>query len=199
MERVGFNIEANNVIETLARIRSARPNVVFAFLPPGGTTRAFLRRFEEIGLAKDGIRLVGPQDLTGENVLIDMGEEVRGVITAGSYSSAAERPQNRDFVSAWTRAYGDKVLPDFMAVSAWDGMAAIFEVIRQSRGRISSESTMGILRNWKNPDSPRGPIAIDPATREVIQDLYIRRVEIRGGRAANIEIEKVPYRRGLSN
>ena len=86
-----------------------------------------------------------------------------------------------------------------MAVAAWDGMAAIFDVIRRTRGKFSSEQALEILRNWKGPDSPRGPVAIDPETREAVQDIYIRRVELRNGRPVNVELETVPYRRGLSN
>lgn len=195
----GFSPDSIDFVGPLLKIQSARPNVVFAFLLSGPPPRAFLKRFDELGLTRDGIRLVGPQDLAADSVLLDVGEEIRGLTTAGSYSSTAERPQNREFVAAWTRAFPDNTMPDFMAVAAWDGMAAIFDVIRKTQGRFSSEKALEILRNWKGPDSPRGPVAIDPVTREAVQDIYIRRVEFRGGRPVNVELEKMPYRPGLSN
>jgi branched-chain amino acid transport system substrate-binding protein len=197
VEHIGFSLDPD-FVAPLLKIKSARPNLVFAFLLSGPPPRALLKRFDELGLARDGIRLVGPQDLADDSVLSDMGEEIRGLTTAGSYSSAAERPQNREFVAAWNRAFPDKTMPDFMAVAAWDGMAAIFDVIRRTRGKFTSEQALEILRNWKGPDSPRGPVAIDPETREAVQDIYIRRVELRGGRPVNVELETVPYRRGLS-
>jgi branched-chain amino acid transport system substrate-binding protein len=195
----GFGFDSIDFVGPLLKIKSARPNLVFAFLLSGSPPRALLKRFDELGLARDGIRLVGPQDLADDSVLQDMGEEIRGLTTAGSYSSAAERPQNREFVAAWNRAFPDKTMPDFMAVAAWDGMAAIFDVIRRMQGKFTSEQALEILRNWKGPDSPRGPVAIDPVTREAVQDIYIRRVELRGGRPVNVELETVPYRKGLSN
>jgi branched-chain amino acid transport system substrate-binding protein len=169
---------------------------VFAFLLSGSQPRALLKRFGELGLAREGIRLVGPQDLASESVLQDMGEEIRGLTTAGSYSSEAERPSNREFVAAWTRTFADKSIPDFMAVAAWDGMAAIFDVIQKTKGQFSSEQALDILRNWKG-DSPRGRVEIDPVTREAMQDIYIRRVELHNGRPVNVELETVKYRKGL--
>jgi len=198
VERVALGSEVD-FVSPLLKMKAARPNVVFAFLLSGPPSRAFLRRYYELGFAREGIRLVGPQDLAADNVIADMGEEIRGLTTAGSYSSEAERPQNRAFVDAWMRAYSDKTPPDFMAVAAWDGMAAIFDLTRQTKGRFSGDQALDFLKQWKNPGSPRGPISIDPATREAIQDIYIRRVEIRNGRAVNVELETVPYRRGLLN
>jgi branched-chain amino acid transport system substrate-binding protein len=192
-------VEVTNVIDSLFKIKALRPDVVFAFIGPDFQSRALLRRFDEIGLARDGIRLVGSQDLVPDSALVEMGDEIRGLVTSGSYSSAAERPQNRDFVAAWMRLYNDRTLPDFTSVAAWDGMSAIFDVIKQRKGRATSDQAIEILKNWKNPNSPRGSISVDPVTREIIQDIYIRRVEFREGRPVNVEFETVPYKRALLN
>ena len=90
------------------------------------------------------------------------------------------------------QAYGDKSVPDFMAVGGWDGMAAIFDVIQQTRGAFDGDQAMAILKTWKNPESPRGPIEIDPATRDIVQTVYIRRVEERNGHLANVEFDSIP-------
>ena len=90
------------------------------------------------------------------------------------------------------RAYGADTPPDFMAVGGWDGMAAIFDVIKQTKGQFTGPQAMEILSHWKNPDSPRGPIEIDPATRDLVQNIYIRRTEDVGGHLANVEVDTMP-------
>ena len=115
-----------------------------------------------------------------------------GVVSAGNYSTATDRPANSAFLAAWSRAYGDKMAPDYIAVGGWDGMAAIFDVIKQTNGKFDADQAMKILANWKNPDSPRGPIAIDPATRDIVQNVYIRRVESVNGKLANVEFATIP-------
>jgi branched-chain amino acid transport system substrate-binding protein len=120
-----------------------------------------------------------------------MGSAPLGLVSSGNYSSAATRPQNQAFVAAWKKAYGETSVPDFMAVGGWDGMAAIYDVIKQTKGKFTGDEAMAILSHWQNPDSPRGPIAIDPATRDVVQNIYIRRTEETNGHLANVEIDTV--------
>jgi len=114
------------------------------------------------------------------------------IITAGSYSDFGERPANKTFVEAWHREYGAASRPNFMSVGGWDGMAAIFAAIKAQNGKIDAAKSMEILSSWQNPDSPRGPISIDPKTRDIVQNEYIRRVEKRGDVLANIEFETIP-------
>jgi branched-chain amino acid transport system substrate-binding protein len=118
-----------------------------------------------------------------------MGDAALGVVSASNYSAAAPRPQNKAYLTAWRAAYGDAILPNFFSVGGWDGMAAIFAVIKATNGKFDGDQAMAILSHWQNPDSPRGPIAIDPATRDIIQNVYIRRVEKLDGRLANVEFE----------
>jgi branched-chain amino acid transport system substrate-binding protein len=124
--------------------------------------------------------------------LPNMGDAPLGAVTSGSYSEVATRPQNKSFVAAWKRDYGANSHANFMAVDAWDGMAAIFAAIKEQNGKLDPDRTMQILAGWKNPDSPRGPIEIDAETRDIVQNIYIRRVEKVDGQLANVEFETIP-------
>jgi branched-chain amino acid transport system substrate-binding protein len=135
---------------------------------------------------------VGTQDIVTDDELPNMGEAPLGIVTAGIYSVAGKRPPNQAFLAAWSQEYGDGVIPNYVAVGGWDGMAAIFDVIKQTGGTFDGDQAMAILKTWKNPDSPRGPIEIDPATRDIVQTVYIRRVEQQNGRLANVEFDSIP-------
>ena len=121
-----------------------------------------------------------------------MGEEPLGLITSGTYSVAGKRPANEAFLVAWKREYGDKAIPDFFSVDGWDGMAMIFDLVKATKGKFTADEAMNFFSHWKNPDSPRGPIMIDHQTRDIVQNIYIRRVEKVGGQAANVEIDTIP-------
>jgi len=121
-----------------------------------------------------------------------MGDAPVGLTTAGNYSSAADRPANKAFLAAWQKTYSAKEIPDFMSVAGWDGMHAIFDVIKETKGKFTADEAMKILTNWKAADSPRGPIAIDPQTRDIVQNVYIRKTEKVGGKVQNTEFETIP-------
>jgi branched-chain amino acid transport system substrate-binding protein len=120
-----------------------------------------------------------------------MGDVALGVTTVFHYSAAADRPANKRFIEAWKKEYGAASTPNFAAVGAWDGMAMIVEAIRQQKGRLDADRTMAIFSNWKSADSPRGPIAIDPETRDIVQNEYLREVRKVGGALANVELETI--------
>ncbi len=159
--------------------KDAKPELLFVFVPAGKQATAIMKAYGDLGLAAAGIKVVGTQDLTPEEELGNMGDAPLGVITAGAYSQAATRPQNQAFVAAWKREYGAASNANFMAVGGWDGMAAIFAAIKAQGGKIDPDKTMKLLAGWKNPDSPRGPIEIDAETRDIVQNIYIRKVERR--------------------
>ena len=150
-----------------------------------------MKAYNDLNMKADGVKIIGPQDIVPDEELPSMGQEPLGVITAGTYSNAGNRPANKAYVAAWKREYGDKTLPGFMSVGGWDSMAAIFSVIKETKAKADGDAAMKILAGWKNPDSPRGPIMIDPQTRDVVQNIYIRRVEKQGGQLANIEFETI--------
>ena len=176
----------------IQRIKDVKPDVVFVFVPGGKQATLFMKTWTDLGLTAAGIRLVGTQDIVTDDELPNMGDAPLGIVTSGIYSVAGKRPQNLAFVESWKKEYGDAVIPNYIAVGGWDGMAAIFNVITQTKGSFDGDQAMAILKTWKNPDSPRGPIEIDPETRDIVQTVYVRRVENEGGRLANVEFDSIP-------
>jgi branched-chain amino acid transport system substrate-binding protein len=174
------------------RIKDAKPDVAFIFVPAGTQATAMMRAIDDLGLREAGIKIAAPQDLLPDEELPNMGDIPLGLITSGTYSVAGKRPANEAFLASWKRAYGDKAIPDFFSVDGWDGMAMIFALINATRGKFTPDEAMTFFKKWKDPDSPRGPIMIDPATRDIIQNIYIRRVEKLDGKLANVEIATIP-------
>lgn len=181
-----------NFAPYLQRIKDARPDVVYIFMPVSEAP-AMMRSVSTLGFASAGIKVVSTMDLVPDEQLLTMGNTVKGLITSGTYSAVHDSPQNEAFVAAWHRAYGARALPDFTAVQGWDSMAAVFDVVKKTSGKFDTQQAMAILSHWKDPNSPRGPIAIDPATRDIVQNVYIRRVEDVDGRLSNVEIDTIPH------
>ena len=113
-------------------------------------------------------------------------------MTSGNYSADAKRPANTAFVEQFKQAYGEKAVPDFFSVDGWDGMNMIFDLIKATKGQFTADQAMAFFKTWKDPNSPRGPIEIDPKTRDIIQNIYIRRVEKVDGKLADVEIQTIP-------
>ena len=173
------------------RIKDAKPDAVFMFVPAGEQSIAFMKAFEERGLAKAGIKVIATGDLTDDDVLHAMGDPVLGVITSHHYSAAHDSPENKAFVAAFRGVARNLPRPNFMAVGGYDGMAAIAEVVKRTNGKFDGDQAMEILKTIRMT-SPRGPISIDPTTRDIVQTVYIRRVEKRGGEYWNVEFDKFP-------
>jgi branched-chain amino acid transport system substrate-binding protein len=175
----------------LQRIKDSRPEAVFVFLPAGEQGIAFMKGFRERGLAEAGIRVIATGDVTDDHVLDAMGDSALGMITSHHYSAAHDSPENKVFLKAYDQVSGGLGRANFMAVAAFDGMAAIYDVSLRLRGEIDGDKAMALLKGWKR-ESPRGPISIDPETRDVVQTVYIRKVEKRDGHYYNVEFEKFP-------
>jgi len=173
----------------LQRVKDAKPDCLMVFIPAGKTATALMKNFSDLGLDKAGIKLIGPGDITTDEELPNMGDVALGVLTVHHYSAAATRPANKAFVEAWKKEYGQNETPNFVAVGAWDGAAIIVDAIKALKGNLDPDKTMEFFKHWKNPNSPRGPIAIDPETRDIIQPEYLREVKKVGGQLANVEIE----------
>jgi len=186
-------IQSPNFVPFLLRAKEAKPDVVFGFHPGGVQASSFMKAAAEAGLREAGIQLIGSQDLTSEEELPNMGDAALGVITAGQYSLVGDRPANRAFVEAWKSKYGFKpVRPNYMAVGVWDGMHAICTAIQATGGKADTDGAMRALSHFATDDSPRGPIRIDPATREIVQNIYIREVKPVGEELGNVEFATVP-------
>ncbi|SFA96922.1 branched-chain amino acid transport system substrate-binding protein [Collimonas sp. OK607] len=173
----------------IQRIKDAKPDAVFIFVPAGEQSIAFMKGYRERGLAEAGIKVIATGDLTDDHVLPAMGDATLGVITTFHYSAAHKSPENQAFLKSFADANPKSGRPNFMAVAAYDGMAAIYEVARKLNGKIDGDQAMAILKNIKL-NSPRGPLAIDPATRDVIQTVYVRKVEKVNGEPYNVEFDK---------
>jgi branched-chain amino acid transport system substrate-binding protein len=173
----------------LQRVKDAKPDVLMVFIPAGKTATAVMKNFSDLGLDKAGIKLIGPGDITTDEELPNMGDVALGVLTVHHYSAGATRPANKAFVAAWKKEYGQNETPNFVAVGAWDGAAIIVDAIKALKGKMDPDKTMEFFKHWKNPNSPRGPIAIDPETRDIIQPEYLREVKRVGGQLVNVELE----------
>jgi branched-chain amino acid transport system substrate-binding protein len=173
------------------RIKDAKPEAVFMFVPAGEQSIAFMKAFEERGLAKAGIKVIATGDLTDDDVLPAMGEPVLGVITSHHYSAAHDSPENKAFLKAFSEVGSGLKRPNFMAVGGYDGMAAIVEVVKKVGVPVDGDKAMEALKGLKLA-SPRGPISIDPATRDIVQTVYIRRVQKVGSEYYNVEFDRFP-------
>ena len=176
----------------LQRVKDAKPDTLFVFVPAGKSATAFMKGFGDLGLGQAGIKLIGPGDIVTDEELPNMGDVPSGVMTMFHYSAAGDRPANKSFVAAYQKEYGPNAWPNFISVGAWDGMQAICDVVRAQGGKVDADKTMLLLRGWKNPNSPRGPIEIDPRTRDIVQNEYVRETRKVGGIMKNVELETFP-------
>jgi len=174
------------------RIKDAKPDVAFIWPPAGEQSTSMLKAVRDLGLRQAGINIVSTQDLVPDEELPNMGDVALGLVTSGTYTSAADRPANKAFLAAWNREYAGKAIPDFLSAHGWDGMEAIFDLIKATKGKFTGDEAIKFLSTWKTADSPRGPISIDPATRDIVQNIYMRRVERRDGKLASIEFDTIP-------
>jgi len=175
----------------MQRIKDAKPATIFGFNPAGKAATAMMKAYSDLGLDKAGIKYIGTGDIVTDEELQSMGDVALGVTTIHHYSAASDRPANRNFVAAYRKEFGENLTPGFMVVAAWDAMDAIYSVIREQGGKVNADKTMELLKKWRSTTSPRGTVAIDPETRDVINPEYLREVRKVGGRLANVEIETI--------
>ena len=157
----------------LQRAADLKPDTLFVFVP-AGQAGTFARQFAERGLDKSGIKLIGPGDITDDDDLPSTGDALLGVVTAGIYSAAHPSQLNKDYVAAYQKASGHRA--NFISVGGYDGMHLIYEALKKTNGNTDAETVVGAMKGmaW---ESPRGPISIDPRTRDIVQNIYISKVE----------------------
>ena len=170
----------------LQRARDHAPDTLFVFVP-APQAAVLSKQFVERGLDKSGIRLIGPGDITDDEELPGMSDAMIGTITAGFYSPDHPTAINRDYLAAFRKS-NPQMAPNFISVSAYDGMHLIYEALKKTDGNTDGDALIAAMKgmSW---ESPRGPMAIDPATRDVVHNIYIRRVEKVGGTLTNREFE----------
>jgi len=157
------------------RAKDRKPDVFFVFVPAGDHAAAVARTYGALGMREAGIRLIGPGDLTQDTKLQGMGDAAVGMLTIHHYNADLDNPENKRFVAAWKKEYGENSTPDFMAVGGYDGMALIVDVVQKLKGKIDGDKAIEAAKGWKF-NSPRGPIMIDPETRDIVMNEYLSEV-----------------------
>ena len=173
----------------LQRVRDAKPDAVFVFVP-SGVGSLFMKQFIERGLADAGIKLIGTGDITDDDLLNDIGPAAKGVITGHFYSALHDSPENKAFVAEVKKA-NNNMRPNFMAVGGYDAMALAYMALEKTNGDTDGTKLVEAMKgaSWT---SPRGPIMIDPATRDIVQDIYMREVKEVDGELYNVEFATYP-------
>jgi branched-chain amino acid transport system substrate-binding protein len=198
-ERLTFN--GGEVIDTLRvpmrnpdfapflqKVRDLKPDALFVFVPSGAGA-ALMKQFAERGMDKAGIKLIGTGDITDDDILNSMGDVANGVVTSHHYSASHNSPLNKKFVAAFEKANAG-LRPNFMAVGGYDGMRVIYEAAKTTKGG-SGEALLNAMKGQVF-ESPRGPMFIDAQTRDVVHNIYIRKVEKVGGQLFNQEFSTIP-------
>ncbi len=167
----------------LQRIKDTRPDALYVFVP-GGQGGNFMKQFSERGLDKSGIKVIGPGDVMDDDLLDNMGDAAIGAVTAHMYSAAHDSPKNKSFVAAYRSMFGSR--PGFVAVGGYDGIHLIYQALEKTGGKSDGEALVDAMKGLRW-ESPRGPVSIDPETRDIVQNIYIRKVEKINGELYNIE------------
>jgi branched-chain amino acid transport system substrate-binding protein len=189
LEAIRFPLASPDFAPFLQRAADQKPDAIFVFVP-SGQGGIFVKQFVERGLDKAGIKLIGPGDTMDDDLLNGMGDAVIGTVTAHMYSADHDSATNKAFVAAFEKA-NSGMRPNFMAVSAYDGMHLIYEALKKTGGKTDGDSLIDAMKGmaW---ESPRGPISIDPQTRDIVQNIYIRKVEKKNGQLYNVEFATFP-------
>ncbi len=172
----------------LQRVNDAKPDAVFVFVP-SGVGSVFMKQFAERGLDKAGIRLIGTGDVTDDDILNDMGDVALGVITSFHYSAAHPSAANKAYVDAYRKL--NNARPNFHSLGGYDGMRMIYKALETTKGNTDGDVLMAALKGQAF-ESPRGPVTIDAATRDPIQNVYMRKVEKVNGELYNVEFATIP-------
>ena len=188
IESLRVPLSSNDFAPALQRVADAKPDALMGFVP-AGVGPIFIRQFVERGLDKSGIKFIAEGSLTEDDIVNQIGDAAIGIITTHHYSAAHDSPENKSFVAAFKKANGG-MRPNLMAMQSYDGMHLIYEALKKTQGSANGDDLLAAMKgmSWV---SPRGPITIDPETREVIQDIYIRKVERVNGELYNVEFATI--------
>jgi len=171
------------------RAKDLAPESVFIFIPGGAQPAALGKAFAERGIDKQKTKILGSGETTAEAALKSMGDSALDIITAWHYDYKLDNKLNAAFVKEFNAMHGRN--PDFFSIGGYDGMHAIYEALKKTKGNTDGDALIAAAKglNW---DSPRGPMSIDPETRDVVQDVYIRRVQKVGNELVNVPFDKIP-------
>ena len=189
VEAIRMPLSTNDFSPIMQRIKDSGAQGVFAFLPSGPTTLGFVKAYNENGLKAGGIQLFAPGDLTQESDLPALGDAALGMLTTFHYAVSHDSPENKAFVEAASKAIGNPAELTFPAVGAYDGMHVIYKMIEATGGKQDAEKAVEAVKSlaWT---SPRGPVSIDPESRHITQNIYLREVaKDADGKYINKEIQ----------
>jgi branched-chain amino acid transport system substrate-binding protein len=172
----------------LQKVRDLKPDALFVFVPSGAGA-AVMKQFLERGMDKAGIKLIGTGDVTDDDQLNDMGDGALGVVTSHHYSAYHPSAANKKFVEAFGKA-NKGMRPNFMAVGGYDGMRVIYEALRATKGNGGGDALLEAMKG-QIFESPRGPMFIDAQTRDVVHNIYLRKVEKKDGQLHNVEFDLI--------
>jgi branched-chain amino acid transport system substrate-binding protein len=172
----------------LQKVRDLKPDALFVFVPSGAGA-AVMKQFLERGMDKAGIKLIGTGDVTDDDQLNDMGDGALGVVTSHHYSASHPSALNKKFVEAFGKA-NKGLRPNFMAVGGYDGMRVIYEALKATKGKGDGDALLAAMKG-QIFESPRGPMFIDAQTRDVVQNIYLRKVERKDGQLYNMEFDLI--------
>ena len=184
LDKLRTPLRSPDFAPVLQKVRDLKPDALFVFLPSGQGAQ-FMKQFGERGLDKAGIKLIATGDVTDDDQLNDMGDVALGVINSHHYSAAHPGATNKKFVDAFQAA--NKFRPNFMAVGGYDGMRVIYNALNATKGQ-GGEALLNAMKG-QIFESPRGPVLIDAQTRDIVQDIYIRKVERKDGQLWNVEFD----------
>lgn len=189
IEKLKVPVASPDFAPFLQRAADAKADALFVFVPTGAGGN-FMKQFVERGLDKAGMKLVAMSDLTDDELLNNMGDAALGAITGGPYSASHDSPENRTFVAQF-KAVNPGMRPNIVAVGAWDALDLIYRALEATKGDATGDALIAAMKGQKL-DSPRGPISIDPSTRDIIQNIYMRKVERHDGELYNMEFVTFP-------
>jgi branched-chain amino acid transport system substrate-binding protein len=172
----------------LQKVRDIKPDALFVFVPSGAGA-AVMKQFLERGMDKAGIKLIATGDVTDDDQLNDMGDGALGVVTSHHYSAAHPSAANKKFVEAFEKA-NKGLRPNFMAVGGYDGMRVIYEALKKTQGKGGGDALLAAMKGQVF-ESPRGPVYIDAQTRDIVQNVYLRKVEKKDGQLYNVEFDVI--------
>jgi branched-chain amino acid transport system substrate-binding protein len=172
----------------LQKVRDIKPDALFVFVPSGAGA-AVMKQFLERGMDKAGIRLIGTGDITDDDQLNDMGDGALGVVTSHHYSANHQSAENKKFVAAFEKA-NKGMRPNFMAAGGYDGMRVIYNALKATKGKGDGAALLEAMKG-QIFESPRGPMFIDAQTRDVVQNIYLRKVERKDGQLHNVEFDVI--------
>jgi branched-chain amino acid transport system substrate-binding protein len=172
------------------RAKDAHPQAIFIFAPAAGHPVAFLKAYKDSGLTEDTVQVLATGDLTDENQFAQLGDAALGMITVFDYAESHNSPFNRAFVDAFYKVAPAGMRPEFTSVACYDVMHAIYNIVEAQHGKLDPDKTIALLKGM-HFESPRGPIMIDQG-RDIVQNIYIRKVEKVDGKLQNVEFDTIP-------